>query len=42
MQKPMVTLSLKNVLKPFNGKRTEFSRNGVGSTGGQHVEKSII
>jgi hypothetical protein len=26
-------------VKPNNGKRTGFSTNGAGSTGGQHVEK---
>jgi len=27
------------VLKPSNGKETAFLTNGVGSTGGQHVDK---
>ena len=30
------------VLKSFNGKMTELSRNGDGSTGGQHIKKSIV
>jgi len=35
----MVTWSLTKELKPSNGKKIAFSTNGVGSTGGQHVEE---
>ena len=38
-QTPIVTCSLTKELKPYSGKKTAFSTNGAGSTGGQHVEE---
>jgi hypothetical protein len=38
-QTPMITSSLTKELKPFSGKKTAFSTNGAGSTGGQHGEE---
>ena len=35
----MVTWSLTKELKPSTGKKTAFSTNGAGTTGGYHVEK---
>jgi hypothetical protein len=35
----MVTLNLIKELKSSSGKKTAFSTNGAGSTGGQHVEE---
>jgi hypothetical protein len=35
----MVTLSLTREQKPSSGKRTAFSTNGAGTTGGYHVEE---
>jgi hypothetical protein len=35
----MVTWSLTKELKPSSGKKTAFSTNGAGTTGGYHVEE---
>jgi hypothetical protein len=35
----MITWSLTKDLKPYSGKKTAFSTNGAGSTGGYHAEE---